>query len=298
MLPRTKLVISDSLKPGTYAINFVIQKGLYALWGRVKDNRQPSVNYFVVTKDDKTHLSSVALTKQGEFVLNNLIFDNEATVIFSPVKSNQENDLWIDVIAPLDSVFKPEAVLTQLITVGTAEPDETTTSYEFIWEDAQQKDMLPHVTVTAKQKKKVQQFNDEYTSPFFRQDDNQARWFDGFEDPAVYKSANITNLLYARVPSFMKTHDFITNEVKYTLRGDQAFVYLNEMPLPNDFDINTLNPSEIAVIKVINGPTMINRMGNGAAILIYTKRGNYYNDPNVKRNFIIRGYTPQLSAWR
>jgi hypothetical protein len=158
--------------------------------------------------------------------------------------------------------------------------------------------MLPHVTVTAKQKKSVQQFNDEYTSPFFRQDDNQARWFDGFEDPAVYKSANITNLLYARVPNFMKTHDFITNEVKYTLRGDQAFVYLNEMPLPNDFDINTLNPSEIAVIKVINGPTMINRMGNGAAILIYTKRGNYYSDPNVKRNFILKGYTPQLSAWK
>jgi hypothetical protein len=297
-LAKTRLAIPDSLKPGVYAINFIIQKGLFSVYGKVRDTKLPSLKYFILTNDRKSHSDTLHLSKEGRFALENVVFDNEASFLFSPVKSKTGNELFIGVVTPLDSMFVPEAVLTQLITVGITDHQQVNdVAYEFQWDEAILKGTLPNVTVTAKQKKKGQLFNEEYTSPFFRQDDNQARWFDGFEDPQLSKTANLENFLLSRVPNFRKETDYNEHTITYYLRGDVAHVFLNEMPVPTEFDINTINPSEIALIKVINSPTMINRMGDGAAILIYLKRGNYYSDPNMKHNFVFKGYTPQVSSW-
>ena len=296
-LPKTQLVISDSLKPGIYAINFAVQKGLFSIYGRVRDNKHETVNYFLITKDGKSHVNTITPAKGGEFGIDNIVFDNEASLIFTPGKSKEVNDLFIDVITPLDSPFVPAVALTQLITVGQPTQQESAMSYEFHWEDVQENG-LPHITVTSKQKKTVQQFNEEYTSPYFRQDDNHARWFDGFEDSYLSGTANLANFLMSRVPNLSVQMDHVNHREVVYLRNEAASVYLNEILLPEGFGLNDINPADIALIKVINGPSMINRFGKGGSILIYTKRGGYYTDPRMRHNFVISGYTPQLSYWK
>lgn len=297
-LPKTKLVISDSIKPGIYAINFAVQKGLYSVYGKIRDYRQKPVNYFLVTKDGKSHLNTITPAKGGEFAIENIVFDHEASLIFTPDKSKATNDLFIDLLTPLDSAFVPAVALTQLITLGVPPQQDMETSYEFDWDAVQEKNMLPHVTVTARQKKTIEHFSQEYTSPFFRQDDNHARWLNGLEDPHLSGTANLKNFLISRVPNLTIDMDYVNRTEAISLRGEPVTVYLNEMAMPPDFSVNDLNPADIALIKVINGPTMINRFGNGAAILIYTRRGDYYTDPRLRHNFVLSGYTPQVAAWK
>jgi hypothetical protein len=67
--------------------------------------------------------------------------------------------------------------------------------------------------------------------------------------------------------------------------------YIDEIPVDIQ-EITGVNPAEIAMIKVYPPPFFSSSKGDGGAIAIYTRRGEYVKqtEPKMKWLFKVQGY--------
>jgi hypothetical protein len=169
------LAIGDSIPPGRYALNFILQKGLYKIQGMVRNNySHGSLNYLMLLKGNKKLVNAVELSESGAFLIRNILFEDKSFIVFTPEKKVKKNDLYISISTPLDSAFSPLAIFTQLVDVKPELQKKVPgkiPSYTFDFNRSYTNTTLPEVVVVAKGKTKVDQYNQTYSTGLF-QDEN------------------------------------------------------------------------------------------------------------------------------
>jgi len=294
------LAIGDSIKPGKYAINFVVQSGLFKVYGNITSAyNEKTLNYLMMVKGKKSYFGSVEVQNGKSFLVKNVLFEDDASFLFSPTKKGKANNLMINVTTPLDSVFTPLAVFSQVVDIKpelyTAEETRPRPTYKFDFDKAYANTTLPDVIVYSKGKKKVEQYDAAYSTALFQGGD--ARIFDGLENDDIANSIDIETFLTTRVPG-LRLVNTEPGQTNFVWRGLPVTVYIDEFRL-EEGDAIFVTPYDVAMIKVYSPPASVNTGGGGGgAIAIYTKRGNFDNNPARKYRFTFKGYTALDSVWK
>lgn len=295
------LVIGKTLPDGHYALNFMVQKGYFRLSGQVKDkfDDENRMNYLMVPKNKRTYTETVALNKDGFFKLKSTLFEDSAYFVFTPIKRNTKNNLNIRIETPLDSAFIPEMESRLWISLGNARRNINKTdsaAYVFNMATTSGTDFLPDVTVIGKYKKKVEQYDDYYSSGPFKRD--EAMIFDGLEDETMARSMSILRFLEGKVPGLIVEKDQETMVELARWRGEPIEIYLDEFRVTPQ-DIWIVSPADVAMVKVYRPPAMLSPLSGAAgAIAIYTKRGEFAGKNRFKHSFTVKGYTPAETVWQ
>jgi hypothetical protein len=298
---QASLVLAKTLPDGHFAVNFMVQKGYFRLSGQLKDKfaDENSINYLMVPKNKRTYMETIALNKDGFFRLKSTLFEDSAYFVFTPVKKNTKNNLNISIETPLDSSFIPEMESRIWISVGNvrrAMNKEDSAAYAFNMITSSGTDLLPNVTVVGKYKKKVEQYDDYYSSGPFKRD--EAMIFDGIEDETMARSMSILRFLEGKVPGLIIEKDQETMVEMARWRGEPAEIYLDEFRVTPQ-DIWIVSPSDVAMVKVYRPPAMLSPLSGAAgAIAIYTKRGEFAGKNRFKHSFTVKGYTPAETIWQ
>lgn len=298
------LVIGDNIPDGRYALNFVVQHGFFRLSGEVidPDKKDSVINYMMMVKNKKgSYLDNTKVAEDGSFRLKSTLFEDSAYFIFSPAQKVKTNDLNLRIETPLDSFFVPVVSDTKFITVGLIGNNAAdqkladTTAYSFTTDEPADKTLLPGVTVTTRARKKVEQFNDEYSRGLFQRDD--AMIFDGIDDGQIARSLSVYQFLQNKVPGLSIERGEDGQEYA-RWRNEVVELYIDEFKMDST-DNFFVRPADIAMIKVYRPPANLSPFSGGAgAIAIYTKRGRYGDAANRSRhNFVVKGYTAMESRW-
>lgn len=288
------LLLPDSLPPAVYAITCLVQREMVHVLGRLK-NKNPPDSINVAAMDGKRLLFAkvVKIDGYGNFQVPNLLFENKATVVFTPFAKTKSNWLDVDMEAPVDSVFFPLAKVTRLYAFGV--PFEDTTHVKYAMADPNFKDTLittlQNVVVTAKLKTNADKYADQYVSGFFQ---GEGFVFDGIDNPLLSSSLTVIDFLASRVAGLnISVNPEDSQRVSW--RGFEPAYFVDE--IQTDIEgIMSIPTSDIALVKVMRPPFYGVSMGSaGGAIAVYTKKekGNYGNYGNRFR-FVITGYTPQI----
>ena len=188
---------------------------------------------------------------------------------------------------------------TRFITVGEEKnaigKKNDTSRYAFQTNAPIGDETLPGVTVTGKAKKKVQQYDEAYSSGLFKRDD--AMVFDGLEDDEISRYPSLFLFLQTKVPGLTTTTDATGQQVA-KWRNEVVELYIDEFRMQPS-DEGFVVPSEVAMIKVFRPPAQLSSFSGGAgAIAVYTKKGEFANNIRNKHNFIVRGYSPFDGDWK
>jgi len=298
---QASLVLAKTLPDGHFAVNFMVQKGYFRLSGQLKDkfDDENNINYLMVPKNKRTYMETINLNKDGFFRLKSTLFEDSAYFVFTPVKKNAKNNLNISIETPLDSSFIPEMESRVWISVGNTKRainKEDSTAYAFNMITSSGTDLLPNVTVVGKYKKKIEQYDDYYSSGLFKRDDVMI--FDGIEDETMARSMSILRFLEGKVPGLIIEKDQETMVEMARWRGEPTEIYLDEFRVTPQ-DIWIVSPSDVAMVKVYRPPAMLSPLSGAAgAIAIYTKRGEFAGKNRFKHSFTVKGYTPSHVVWQ
>ncbi len=287
------LVIDRKLPDGKYAVNFIIEKQFCSIEGKIKDYYplKKGVLCAMFTKDSERFFDTIRPAIDGSFKLPKLVFEDSCNLFFSPIGKKQ-NDLFIKLTTPLDSAFTPIAVNTLFVTVGNPNhlvQADTLRSYTFKKEKFE-RTTLPDVMVQTIKKKKVEMFDQEYSTGLFA--GGMPTIYDGLESKQIANSIDLFHFLQGKFNGLKV--DF--NTYRFTYRGKTASIYLDEWKIQSN-QLFAVNVEDIAMIKIFRpfegGPSL----KGGFSICIYTKKGNYMDNENRKYNFVVHGYTPLTTVW-
>lgn len=290
------IIIDSSINDGRYAINFVVQQDFLKVEGKLRgpQTKSKGLNYLMLAKNKNNYLSVLQPEKNGNFSTPKLLFEDTAQFVFSEV-GKQINPLYIDLKTSIDSIFTPIAQQTQFITIGSEKSsieNNNDEPYEFDIIELDPKFTLNEVLITSIKKKKVEVFDERYSSSLFKS--GSPTIFDGIESFQIGNAGDVFFFLQGRVAGLNITRD---NTGRYNLswRGGPVDIFLDEMRVDENV-VNFINTYDIAMIKAFSpmggGPS-----GNGT-IAIYSKRGGYLEDMTRKYNFKVNGYTPLISTWK
>lgn len=295
------LIISDKIPDGRYAVNFLVQRGFFKIMGQVLDNgkNDTSINYIMIPKNKSaTYFDNARVAPDGNFRLKSTLFADSAFFIFSPPKKLRNNYLSIKIETPLDSAFTPVLYQTDFITVGDPKmllSSKTDTS-RYVFQSAELLDpgFLPNVTVRAKIKSKVQQYDEQYSRGLFQKED--ALVFDGIESDQIGRSISVLRFLEGKVPGLIIEMNETGQEIA-KWRREICEIYIDEFRMDSS-SLSLISPTEIAMIKVYRPPAQLSGFSGGAgAIAIYTKKGEFSSNGKSRHNFIVKGYTRIDSVW-
>jgi hypothetical protein len=291
------IVIGNEIPEGKYAITFLLQNDFLSIKGTIKDYSQKSkgVNYILLTKNKDSYVGILTPEVAGYFTTPKMIFEDTARIVFSEMGRKFQN-LYIDLKTNLDSTYTPITTMTDFISVGNLKNDIDTSkknNYQFDLNNNNNQYTLKEVTVKAALKKKVERFDEEFSTGLFKFGTKTI--FDGIDDPQLGNSMNIFNFLQGRVAGLQIKTDAIGN-YKIKWREGNVDLFLDEFKVDTEM-ASYVNTNDIAMIKVFppfsGGPT-----ANGS-IAIYTKRGAYYSENSGRKyNFQVMGYTPEITTWK
>ncbi len=296
------LAISEKIPDGKYAVTFLVQRGFFRMTGKIKDHnkKDTSIMFMMVPKNNRqnTFFDITHVEPDGQFRLKSTLFADSAFFIFTSAKKTRSNDLAISIETSLDSVFTPVFSETRFITIGDptilVKRKTDTTQYAFAMQEPGVT-LLPGVTVTAKYKTKLGQYDEEYSSGMFKNGD--AKVFDGLDNNDIANSSNVLLFLQGRIAGLTIQRNGEGQEVA-KWRNETAEIYIDEFRVdPTEY--NFIPTSEIAMIKVYRPPANLSASTGGAgAIAIYTKKGNFTSNSAIRHNFIVKGYTPVDAVWQ
>ena len=293
------VIVSASIADGNYALNFLLQKDFFNVRGKLESGRRrdATLNYMVRTSDDNTEMHEVRTLPNHQFLIDRMLFRDTAMFIFSPPANAANNRLHVTVATSLDSDFVPESVVTKMIMVGGIPEDSQalralTPRYSFSYIPNANSHELDDVTVTAKAKLKMDDFNKSYVSGEFQASDYT---FDALDDPELLATTDIFDFLVDNVPGLtVRTRGaWVRHSFYWPSEKRYAPMYLNEQRVDGDA-LAAINPADIALIKVWRGGSGFMR----GAISVYTRHGNFDAMPIHRYVFYIRGYDALDEVWR
>lgn len=286
------LIIPDSLPQGRYRMHFSILQNLFTVFGKVKTpEKVTSLNTTLITAAGDVYESETTVNNEGSFTYKNVLFEKDATILFTMDEENNSDALNIEISTVLDSVVYPRAGKVLDIYIGETEPETAFKKFISKNEDSLARvQVLEAVTVYSKPTNRGELFNKKYSSGLFR--DMNERVINLLDNPYLNNSFSALQIVRTQVPGII-----ITSGMQPTARwrGDRVHFYMDEMRVRIE-DIDMMPVNDIAIIKAYPPPFFGNPGGGGGAIAVYTKRGGL-SDDHFKNAFKVKGYTPLLSEF-
>ena len=256
----------------------------------------------IITKgeDSTTILSKVIINDKGGFYLNDLNFQQKATLYFQGSKVANQN-AKVDVIvnkAYIDTLNKSPNVATIDADTLTATGFKPNPMLDFISKQVAGNKVytLAGVTVTTRKISRIDSLNLNYASPLFQLGQSL--------EPTALHYLNIWQFLREQVAGLTVEGDINDPSVSFSRfaglgssmppadegigvngEGGIAF-FLNEISVPKDV-INTVHPTDIALVKVMKGPESANLGASEGIIAIYTKKGGSSAARPAEKGFFI-----------
>lgn len=295
--------ISDSIPNGAYAFNFMLQQKFLAVKGLVKNagNQDKEINYLARSGNRPPVIDGAALQPGGWFEINNLYFTDSLFFGFSPVEKSKENKLKIAIETPLDSVFVPESLTTEFITIGKIETqipfsDTVKNNYVFIEADKKDKSLLKEVVVQTKVKTKRKTFEEENVSGLF--DAENSITLDFYDSDELTNYTDVYSYLVAKIPGLRTETNPENGQPLLYWRNDKTDIYVDEF-IDTDFSPYSISVQDIEMIKIYRPGTRMVLDGLGGSVAIYTKRRSTRPGNKLSNySFYVKGYTPKSAAWK
>jgi len=289
------IAIPDSFPASHFDLYFAGTTNFFTVYGRVKSpSKVKLLKSTLLTMGKEWLVEDIPVSAEGEFQYRNKVFEDEATLFLKQNLKNND-DLNISIVSLLDSAFTPIATAVKEITIGNTK-DTFTVSKQLTYTGvdsaiASQEKMLEAAIVTAKKLTRAEKFNEKYSTGLFRTMDEKL--IDLLDDPTAQGSLDILNYLQGRVAGLQIRNQGYADATASWRNGPVIF-YIDEMRV----DIQTIKMvpiSDIALVKAFPPPFFGNTFGEGGAIAIYTKRGEYIENGN-RRSFRLKGYTPYVTT--
>ena len=263
-----------------------------------------SVNLIFYFADSTNQINQVETDANGEFVLNNLVFDEPFKVYYQlntekGSSANRQTNVIFEPLYtfyPYNKALPPSGYNMVKRPANDKLPDDiaralTNLSNQKFNEEKVK--TLEAVTITASGKSNKEKLNEQLSSGMFRSMNEDV--FDLVnEHPEAVSSQNILQWLQGRVAGLqiqMQNGMYVP-----IIRGQRAGLYLNEMPTDAN-QISSLPVSDIAMVKVIKSGFMggMGGGGGGSVVAIYTRRGDTQaasgaNKPPSLNNATLTGY--------
>lgn len=291
----SQLLITDSLPKGHYKLYFAVQPRFFKIYGTVNEpKKQTLINSSLMTSGGKWLMEELPVADDGSFLVRSVLFENNATVIFSKTGKKKGDFLDVSIKSFLDSTFEPVAILTKEIVIG---PLADTTIHDRNFVSKQDSLMfstpsaLPNVVVIGKRKTQGEVFNQTYSTGLFQ--DMNERVYSLLDDPNANSGGDVFQYLQGRVAGLQINNEF-GGDPTAKMRGDNMSFYLDEIMVEGSV-LSSVPISDIAIVKVYPPPFFGNPGSGGGAIGIYTRRGDYVQAGSGKHIFQVKGYTPIIT---
>ncbi len=263
--------------------------------------RNTELNVFLESKDSSRQIFSLGIDSSGKFREEGLIFFDTVKVFYQFNNNkylatrgtmNFTNGTWkgASALRP-DSTWRiPIPVDTSLLNRGRFFAAEA----ERIKPDIERRvRTLEAVTVRARQRSRIDQMDENYTSGLFRGSD--ATSFDLVNDPFANGAMNIFTYLQGKVAGLQISNATGGGMPSLTWRGGTPTLFLNELQMDASA-LQNIPVTDVAYIKVFR-PPFFGAPGGGAggAIAVYTKKGNEQPvnqaSPGLEKGILV-GYAP------
>jgi hypothetical protein len=281
------LIIPDSMPPGRYRLFFSVLQNLFTVSGKVKAPAKiKDLSVTLLTAGGDVLESEVPVSDSGVFIYRNVLFENNATLVFTTPDKRDNERLDIDISTVLDSASIPLANQVLDIYIGKVAPPEEGKPFASMNNDPDIKArVLETVTVANKPLNRGELFNKKYSTGLFN--DMNERVLNFLDDRHLANSISIFQTLGSRVAGLTVRYGAFP---AVSWRGQPVAFYLDELRVSASI-IDGIPVDDIAIIKVYPPPFFGNPGGNGGAIAVYTKRGGL-SDENYRNAFRVKGYTP------
>ncbi len=235
-----------------------------------------SLSIFYKTQDSDKEFASVETDYEGNFEFNNLFYYGPMALNYflnsEDSKFSSTKNMVLSVVPMFKtSTYKADLPPSKYILEETkaetiVNDTKKQTKYNEIKKMINDKSIrLKEVLVTADKKTKTEKLNEELSSGRFKSINEKVIDFVN-EEKQIQGYSNIIEFLAGKVAGLTVTRGQSGESIP-KIRNSNASIYLDEMPVDASL-INTINVSNVAMVKVIKGSGLI-----GDAIAIYTKRG-------------------------
>jgi hypothetical protein len=251
---------------------YISLSGQVNVRGSKKNFADRELLVWVATSDSGRALELVKTDAEGRFKMDSVVFFDKAKILFSDVMGNKSKFLTVKL--DTDSLYRtfnlPALQMPPAINTGTSLLNNMQGAYSSYARGGGV--LLDNVNIEGR-RLTLEELEKKYVSGLFSGNIN-ARTINltGQFVPQL----NIFEWLIGRVPSLViqRNSQFFDNYQLY-LRQQPVQLFLDEMQMQDANLISTIPPNQIALIKIY--PQFIGARGNGAAIAIYTKRGEDLN---------------------
>lgn len=286
------LRIPDSLPQGRYRFHFSVLQNLFTVFGKVKSPKGIDVlNSTLVTSKGDIYDAETPVNADGSFAYKNVLFQDEATIIFGAEGRRKNTELDIEISTILDSSLTPGAGKTIDVFIGNTPAPKDLPPFVSLSIDSNAKaQVLEAVTVVSKPVNRGEIFNKNYSNGLFK--DINERVINLLDDPTLNNAFTVLQIVRMKNAGINFTGG-MNPVVRW--RGDLVSFYVDEMRL-SAADVEAIPISNISIIKVYPPPFTGNIGMSGGAVAVYTRRGGIDNE-NYKNAFKVKGYTALSSVF-
>lgn len=269
-----KQIASKTTPDATYTDpGYISLSGQVNVRGSKKNFADRELLVWVATPDSGRALELVKTDAEGRFKMDSVVFFDKAKILFSDVMGNKSK--FITLKLDTDSLYKtfdlPSLQMPPAVNTGTSLLNNMQSAYSSYARGGGV--LLDNVSIEGR-RLTIEELEKKYVSGLFSGNIN-ARTINltGQFVPQV----NIFEWLMGRVPSLViQRNNQFFDDYKLYLRQQPVQLFLDEMQMQDANFIATIPPNQIALIKIY--PQFVGARGNGAAIAVYTKRGDDLNE--------------------
>lgn len=239
----------------------------------------------VIKGEDSTHILAEAKTNEASvFVADNVDFQKGATVHYQGTNTAKTEAI---VAVKIDSTYFDTLARVNMNTANLSTPLPSSTFFQQVFYNNQQADSskgktLQEVVVSTRKRSEIDSLNSVYaTDIFFASDQTLAL------NPNVNYN-DVWQFLRMSVPGIAINQTDTGMQVNFSryegsdmfsenTRNSSVAFFLNEIPV-DITRIESLDPSDIAIVKIFKGVTGIALGADRGAIAIYTTKGSTGRD--------------------
>jgi hypothetical protein len=299
------IVIPAAYLKGVLSLKAFFYPKIFQITGKVLERvKSKIIKALLITDNQKLYNKELNISDDNEFELPSLVFKNKASLIFNYIsdKRTDHPDVNIEQVPSVhsftDSIFA--AIIPLAVPAATADnnsPSKTApVNYSSIpaADSIDKFQVLHSVTVVGTRKTNAQKFNEQYTTPLFN--DLNEKIVDCIDNDGILSYPDCLSYLQSQIAGIMPSVDkFGQSILKWRGHETKAF-FIDEIGVDID-QLLSVNVADIAIIKAFPPPFFgSNGNGDGGAIAIYTKRGEYRTTKSSDNKwlFSIKGYSPAI----
>ena len=287
------LILPDSIPQGNYRLQFSVLQNLFTVFGKIKTPEKVTMlQSTLLTHEGAVYESETNVQPDGSFTYKNVLFEKDATLLFTLPDERTSDALNIEIATILDSVITPGTGKALDIYIGNKAARDITAKFPEKEGDSTlpAAQVLQAVTVYSKPTNRGEIFDKNYSTGLFKS--LNEKMINLLDNPMLQNWNSVLQIIRTQAAGISITGGIYPTA---TWRGDRVQFYLDEMRIPIE-NIDMIPVADVAIIKLFPPPFFGNPGGGGGGIAVYTKRGGLTDD-GFKNAFKVTGYTPLVSEF-